>query len=439
MKLIFENWRKFLNEADTISALPWRQTVPERPGALHDVPTRRLPAKGLKPMDPRDIKTPGGMPQAPTAEEEIPQVKLSGDVLIHNANELFSYFKDDSRTRNIFRKGWNKDRGAPADAAFFEQQAEQFINFMVAENSIFQHDKIVKYLGAGSFGFVVQLDNGHALKIYVGSFIPDSRGTDPTAASDIERYDASSLKTFGGTGTAADLHIYEQGEIETPFGRKWFYAEMPQLIALTDHVRSVHSPPTRKPSKKEMDDLKAKGMSEEDAQIYMKYRASMITRSKKARKITGGLEGEISFLKELAYVSNLVDKHGATAIADSAEAPETKEWVKWRLGAVEEKPEEKPREPIIDMVRCCINIDTHPRGDEPTELRTFVELLEQGDLDTIFDTKKIFLLEKPLAKNLFKQLKEILKTKTLEDIDDIKGANIGVSPQNKNVPIIFDY
>ena len=39
----------------------------------------------------------------------------------------------------------------------------------------------------------------------------------------------------------------------------------------------------------------------------------------------------------------------------------------------------------------------------------------------------------------FKQLKELLKTKTLRDLADVRGANIGVSTTNESLPIIFDY
>ena len=46
---------------------------------------------------------------------------------------------------------------------------------------------------------------------------------------------------------------------------------------------------------------------------------------------------------------------------------------------------------------------------------------------------------KTYAENLFNQLKELLKDKTLKDITDIRGANIGVSTQNESLPIIFDF
>jgi len=400
MQLIMESWRRFLKEADTVTAPPWevgRQTVRE---------------PRLRPMDPRDVKTPVVRGTREEEEKEMPQVEPSGEVQEHNANELFKYFQDDHRTRNVFVKGWAPNRGWRApDAAsvsgfpaskLFKQQAKQYINYMVVNNPIFQKDKIVGYLGAGSYGFVVQLDNDHALKVYIGSFEPTTRGTDPSAKSDIERYERSASKAFDEkTGAAGDLHIYDQGEIETPFGRKWFYAEMQQLRTLSDYMRYVH-------------------------------------KDKDEREVTDGVDYEITFLKELAHLATLVDKHGAQAIAEFD--PEEAYAKQHGRAFPEEHEDEIKLDPDFG-----ISIDSHPRGDEPTQLAEFAELLERGNLDAIFETtgykgrSKLFLLDKTYAKNLFKQLKELLKTKTLRDIRDIRGANIGISTQDESLPIIFDF
>ena len=56
-----------------------------------------------------------------------------------------------------------------------------------------------------------------------------------------------------------------------------------------------------------------------------------------------------------------------------------------------------------------------------------------------FIDNSIKYLDKAYAKNLFDQIKEILKTKSLIDIRDIRAANIGVSQQDESLPIIFDY
>ena len=388
MKLIMENWRRFLAEADTVTAPPFtpmRQTVREKP---------------LRPMDPRDVKTPAAMGSVTPRTREIPKVQLSGEIQTHNANKLHEYFEEDHRIRSIFLSGWSKE-GHP-NWREYQKKAKQYIDFMVANNPIFQNNKIVENLGAGSYGFVVQLDNDHALKIYVGSFDPTTRGTDPTARSDIEKYTSSQERAFGGTGTAGDLHIYDEGEIETPFGRTWFYAEMQQLRTLSKFMREFAHP------------------------------------DKDAREVTDGVDYEITFLKELAHLATLVDKHGAQAIAeyDPEEA-----YAKQHGRAF---PEEREDEIKLDP-DWGITIDSKPRGDEPTQLAEFADLLEQGNLGAIFQTtgykgrSKVFLLDKTYAKNLFNQLKELLKTKTLRDLADVRGANIGVSTTDESLPIIFDY
>ena len=95
MKLIMENWRRFLKEADTARDLPWDQTT--------------KPPGPLRPMDPRDVKTPAAV-SAPTATSRtIPQVELLGEIQIHNANKLHEYFEEDTRIRSIFLSGWSKE------------------------------------------------------------------------------------------------------------------------------------------------------------------------------------------------------------------------------------------------------------------------------------------------------------------------------------------
>ena len=386
MKLIMENWRSFLKETDTARA-PWDSTGPAKLGAI-------------KPMDPRDVKTPAAVTAPGAVSGTIPQVQLSGEIQTHNANKLHEYFEDDTRVRSVFLSGWSEE-GHP-NWREYQEKAKQYIDFMVANNPIFQNNKIVENLGAGSFGFVVQLDNDHALKIYVGSFDPTTRGTDPTARLDIERYTSSRERAFGGTSEPGELHIYDQGEIETPFGKKWFYAEMQQLRTLSKFMREFAHP------------------------------------DKDAREVTDGVDYEITFLKELAHLATLVDKHGAQAIAEFD--PEEAYAAQHGRAFPEEHEDEIKLDPDWG-----ITIDSKPRADEPTQLAEFAELLEQGNLDAIFNTTgykgraKLFLLDKTYAKNLFKQLKELLKAKTLRDLADVRGANIGVSTTDESLPIIFDY
>ena len=380
MKLILENWRRFLKEADTATAPPFtpmRQTVQE---------------PRLKPMDPQDVKTPVVDTQQDAAQGEMPQVELTSEIQIHNANKLHEYFEEDHRIRSIFLSGWSKE-GHP-NWREYQEKAKPYIDFIVAKNPIFQNNKIVKSLGAGSYGFVVELDNDHALKVYVGSFDPTTRGTDPAAKLDIERYASSHEKAYAGTSERGELMIYDEGEIETPFGRNWFYAEMQQLRPLSDYMRYVH-------------------------------------KDKDPQKVTADVDFEILFLRELAYLANLVDARGAQAIAefDPEEA-----YAKQHGRAF---PEDHEDEIKLDSDFGAA-IDTKSRDADRAQLAEFAELLEQGDLGAIF-SQEINLLDKTYAENLFNQLKELLKTKTLKDLTDVRSANIGVSTTDESLPIIFDY
>ena len=96
----------------------------------------------------------------------------------------------------------------------------------------------------------------------------------------------------------------------------------------------------------------------------------------------------ITFLKELAHLATLVDKHGAQAIAEF-----------------------DPEEAYAAQ---------HGRAF-PEEHEGEIKL--DPDWGITIDSK----------------LKELLKAKTLRDLADVRGANIGVSTTDESLPIIFDY
>ena len=428
MKLIMENWRRFLKEADTVAAPPFtpmRQTVREKP---------------LRQMDPRDVKTPATVSAPGAVPRTIPQVELTSEIQIHNANKLHEYFEEDRRVRSIFLSGWSKE-GHP-NWREYQEKAKPYIDFMVANNPIFQKNKIVENLGAGSYGFVVGLDNDHALKVYVGSFDPPTRGTDPAAKSDVERYGAFYEKAFGGTASVSELHVFREGKIKTPFGRDWFYAEMPKIVPYSEHMRQVHAPGAEDVSDEEVKKLVATGkLAPEDVEDFRKYKASaasrgvsktgLVRQGRSLKEVTDRVNFEILFLKELAYLANLVDDRGAQAIAEF----DPEEAYAQQHGRA--FPEDHKDEIKLDSDFGAA-IDTKSRGGKRAQLAEFAELLEQGNLDVIF-SQEISLLDKTYAKNLFNQLKGLLKTKTLNDIRDIRGANIGFYKGREKVPIIFDY
>jgi len=407
MKLILENWRRFLKE----------QGGP------------------LEPMDPADIKTPvpphrAGRKAAEQAKyvekqqkEAMARAKPSGKIQIHNAATLFKYFET-GNIKNLLGKGWGPKADFEDPSLPMPDEAKQFINYMVVNNAIFQEDKIVDFLGAGAYGFVVQLEVGNALKISVGSHTVATgasgetiMGYDPTGKSDIKRYQTSREKLFEPSGEAAytdvprgggqsELNIYDQGEIETPFGKKWFYAEMTKLKTLIDEMEFVYE----------------------------------CKKKKNCQKIRMGVELEVLFIKELAHLANLVDIHGAEAFQKEETTPSR----------------ERSK---IDLGRdCCITI----RQDQPSEVPELAKILGRGSkgmlgekwMDAIFTLPrlragsseyfavghtKVFLLDKTFAKNLFNQVKELLKTRTLGEIHDVRARNMGFEEGRESIPIIFDF
>ena len=337
MKLLFENWRRYLIEQDDA-------TAPAKLGAR----------KGLKLIDPADIKTPTpvGSPSQASKKKEIPVVQLSGEVQTHNAEKLFHYFKSKSKAEAVFREGWDNTFAYGSWHVEVRIRVKELINYMVANNPVFHNNKIVDYLGAGSFGFVVELDNDHALKIFVGSFDPVGVDfgdwIDKEAESDVARYKGSQEKAFAGSGQTGELMIYDQGRIKTPFEKDWHYAEMQQLRTLSDWTRYVHK------------------IDEDDPVAVKEFNIK--------------LDAEIDALKLYA------DEHNWSA----ARKKSAKRFARWSI----------PQARFMDSLR---------------------------------------YLDKKYAKNLLDQLKEILKTKTLKDIRDIRAANIGVAQQDESLPIIFDY
>ena len=314
MKLILENWRKFINEQDDATA----PAKPQAKKAFHDAPTAKLGSK-------KDAES-----------AELEPIELTTDIEKENAKQIFLYYLKERNVRDIFNLST-----MPKDGQFNRMMKEpakvkKFIDYMVAKNDILKKNKIKEFLGAGSFGFVVLLDNNHALKIYSGSFDPLATDDiiDPDAKTDRERYQTSQEKAFGGKGDIADLHIYDEGEIELPTDRTWYYAEMPELIKLSSHMRFVH-------------------------------------KDKDVAKVTTDLDMEIAKLKYIAQD----DVEGKT----------------------------------------------------------------ESDIDTVMKDHKIVLMDKKFAENLLDQLRNMLKTKSFEQIEDVRGANIGIMRGKEDIPVIFDY
>ena len=68
-----------------------------------------------------------------------------------------------------------------------------------------------------------------------------------------------------------------------------------------------------------------------------------------------------------------------------------------------------------------------------------VENETESDIESVMKEHNITLLDKKFAANLLDQLRDMLKTKTFEQIQDVRGANIGIMRGKEEIPVIFDY
>jgi hypothetical protein len=228
MKLIFENWRNYLEEDEPA-------VTPAQAG------------KGRSPEEQAKYDKQLAAAERDPELEAMAEAQPSGETQERNAAALFQLYSSprSKRVKEIFKKGYEGSKSIEDP-----EVAQQFINYLVVKNKIFHNNYIEDYLGAGGFGFVVELDNDHALKIFVGSATFKSHDVvelDPSAKSDVERYKTSQEKAFKHqTATLSDLHVYEQGELKTPFKRSWRFVEMPKLKPLSSWMREIYNKPQAK-------------------------------------------------------------------------------------------------------------------------------------------------------------------------------------------------
>jgi len=343
MKLLFENWRQYIKELET-------RTIP-RPGRKQSKFQQQLATK---------------------------QVTLSSPNQQHNYAAISKLVNESDTVKEIFMKGWKPEMKFGAYEMPPDKEIDYFIKFMIANNKVFEDNKLIKFLGAGTFGFVFLLENDHALKVYMGSYIPEFGTIDPSASSDTARYKKEQDKAFTGSGTKTDLMIYDEGTIKTPFGRDWFYAEMPRLTPLSSHMAFIHG--------------------------------------KSGTEWRSSVADEVSFLKELAALMNFLQNGG-----DISE-------INFKFKLLFQ---------IIDTTSDEIKQTFDPENYEPSEAEQMAAKIQNNEIDQILEGK-IKWLDRKFAKNLLAQLIPLVKEKGLEELTDIRPANIGISNHDESTPIIYD-
>tara|TARA_Y100000034_G_C6838883_1_gene379332 strand:+ start:142 stop:1209 length:1068 start_codon:yes stop_codon:yes gene_type:complete len=113
------------------------------------------------------------------------------------------------------------------------QLREMSFEDLIERIPVFHQQKIVKYLGAGLYGFVVQLDNEHALKIASGEYDALS-----------EKYFLKiSKKSFKEVTSPSELFVFDSGEFEARLINPWLnhgrleeytWREIPLIISFAD-------------------------------------------------------------------------------------------------------------------------------------------------------------------------------------------------------------
>ena len=63
----------------------------------------------------------------------------------------------------------------------------------------------------------------------------------------------------------------------------------------------------------------------------------------------------------------------------------------------------------------------------------------ESNIDDVVKDHDIIIMDKVFAANLLNQLRNMLKTKSFEQIEDVRGANIGIMRGKEQIPVIFDY
>ena len=182
MKLLFENWRKYINEQ--ASEEEWAQLKQWKRGE-----------RG----------------------EEFKQARMDANIehnceairnMSHPHSNVLKRLKSSLKCKELLSATQGTEPGVGNDA------------------SVFKKNKIVKELGKGMFGQVFLLDNDHVLKIFVGGV----RGDDSAAGLEDELAGYQQLRTgqFGGTALPIDMAVYEYGTFKAniavtggPGGGNW--------------------------------------------------------------------------------------------------------------------------------------------------------------------------------------------------------------------------
>ena len=239
MRLLFENFRKYLNEDftdDVIDALEktpysaseeerrhraatWQQNPPAAPADWKKF-------KQWKEKDPQPPEQPEDYEKA--LEQHV--TNKSENILQYNCETFIKYLELErfkmlscDNIKNA-TQGLKGGQGSPSQ--------------------IFKNSKFVKIIGHGGFGVAALFDNSHIVKIFHGGV---GAGKENPLKGELEGYEKLLSSQFAGSAKSYDLTVYEFGTIPTtdPSGRPGTgyigYAEMGKVIPFSNWVKEKYN------------------------------------------------------------------------------------------------------------------------------------------------------------------------------------------------------
>jgi len=206
VKLLFENWRKYINEQ--ASEEEWAQLKQWKRGE-----------RG----------------------EEFKQARIDANIK-HNCEAIRNMSDPHSSLMRLLASGLEcKDLLYAKQGLYLAPGADA---------SVFKKNKIVKEIGKGLFGQVFLLDNDHVLKIFVGG-VRGGRGRSGIK-DELTGYQQLQKGQFGGTALPIDMAVYEYGTFRAETGggegpyaaaQDWTvfgYAEVGKVQPFEDWAKEHH-------------------------------------------------------------------------------------------------------------------------------------------------------------------------------------------------------
>tara|TARA_A100001515_G_scaffold32192_1_gene25178 strand:- start:91535 stop:94843 length:3309 start_codon:yes stop_codon:yes gene_type:complete len=162
-------------------------------------------------------------------------LEKGNETYIHNIHEIFDNVMM-ARIPDYFDIDIGKLKVAKYPDEFRKKNLSVFTDVVneIPNDNPLKSNKIVDLLGAGAYGVVFELDNGHALKLFSGGI----RG----AEEELEWYEEMKSDQFTGASRRGELAVFGSGNLETSnFDVAW--AEIGQVVPLKMWARQKGASP----------------------------------------------------------------------------------------------------------------------------------------------------------------------------------------------------